>query len=173
MLPSLDRLQKMEKTPLYRKVNTTAHGVHHLDGGDFRDGRTARKGADLNRLPMRGNVRRGRDYTPLFRFLLSKVGQNWDEVFSEATKRLDDTEPVFWLVARREAEKEEYVRIGESSYFSGLFVTADGTLQKVNSSIDASTLEPECKCCTYTFNGVRFSKPFKGFSHNPEVTSAA
>ena len=155
----------MHKSPLYRKVNTTAHGVHHRAGGDFRDERSARYSdpAGANRLAMQGKSQRGRDYTPLFRFFLSKIGSRWNEVFSEASARLDRTEPISWLVALHEADRKDYVRIGESSYFSGLYVANDGTLQVVNPDMDASSLEPDCKCCTYTFNGVRFTKPFKGF----------
>jgi hypothetical protein len=67
---------------LFRKVNTTAHGVHHRFGGDFRDDR---RGEDVlksgaTRLGMHGEKRRGLDYTPLFRFLLSRVGKEWSEV---------------------------------------------------------------------------------------------
>ncbi|WP_244657907.1 hypothetical protein [Pseudomonas fluorescens] len=81
---------------------------------------------------MHSHQRHGFDYTPLFRFLLAKVGQPWDKVFSEANARLDRPEPVFWMVALHENDKDEYVRIGESSYYSGLWVDEAGLLQKVN-----------------------------------------
>jgi hypothetical protein len=145
----------MQKPPLYRKENTTAHGVRHRSGGNFRDERKSRLPiqAESNRTKMHGKVQRGLDYTPLFRFLLSKVKE-----------RLDKTEPIFWLVALREHEREDYVRIGESSYYSGLFVNEDGTLQVVNPSIGPSSLQPTCKCCTHTFNGTPFTKPFAGYT---------
>lgn len=61
---------------------------------------------------MHGRARHGRDYTPLFRFLLSKVGGDWDAIHAEAVSRLDTPEPIFWLVALNEADRKPYVRIG-------------------------------------------------------------
>lgn len=104
---------------------------------------------------MHGKQQRGLDYTPLFRFLLSKVGQPWDDVFSEAVARLDKAEPIFWLVALREDEGRDVVRLGESTYFSGLYVDGKGTLQLVNPSLGPEDMAPTCACCTHTLNGVR------------------
>ena len=150
----------MEKSPLYRKVNTTAHGVHHRVGGDFRDQRQKPDHSKELHQGMHGRKRRGLDYTPLYRFLLSKVGQEWNSIYSEAIARLDRSEPIFWLVALQPAHEQDYVRTGESSYFSGLRVDPDGTLQVVNPKVDAGSLAPLCKCCTHTFNGVRFTRSF-------------
>ena len=151
----------MEKSPLYRKVNTTAHGVHHHVGGDFRDERKKTTDqVEAKHQGMHGRKNRGLDYTPLFRFLLSKVGQEWNFVHSEAVARLDRPEPIFWLVALRRADEQEYVRTGESTYFSGLRIDPDGTLQVVNPRIGAASLAPLCKCCTHTFNGARFTRTF-------------
>lgn len=150
----------MKKSPLYRKVNTTAHGVHHRVGGDFRDQRQQPDHSMQLHQGMHGRKRRGLDYTPLYRFLLSKVGQNWNAVYSEAIARLDRSEPIFWLVALEQADEQDYVRTGESSYFSGLRIAPDGTLQIVNPKVGAGNLAPLCKCCTHTFNGVRFTRSF-------------
>jgi len=144
--------------PLFRKVNTTAHGVHHQTGGDFSDVRNTKvqKRFDGSRQSMHGKQHRGLDYTPLFRFLLSKVGEEWDAVFSEAVARLDRSEPIFWIVARSELERKDYVRLGESTYFSGLYVDEDGRLQPVNPDLGIDDFYPACHCCTHTFNGVPF-----------------
>lgn len=154
----------LKKPPLYRKVNTTAHGVHHPTGGDYRDERNAKVQltSESTRQSMRGHRHRGLDYTPLFKFLLSKVGQRWDDVYSEASSRLDRTEPVFWLVAVHEHERQRYVRVGESSYYSGLYVDAEGFLQVVDPSLESSSLVPLCKCCTHTLNGIPFTRHFIG-----------
>ena len=101
---------------------------------------------------------RGLDYTPLFRFLLSKVGEPWDTVHSEAVSRLDKQEPMFWLVSLNKEDAEDIVRIGESSYFSGLYVDESGILQLVDPGIGPDDLEPMCACCTHTLNGVPFTK---------------
>lgn len=152
------------KSPLYRKVNTTAHGVHHGRGGAYSDERNTKQQARSEgvRQPMHGKRQRGLDYTPLFKFLLSKVGTRWDDVYTEAAGRLDRAEPIFWLVAPHEHERKPFVRVGESSYYSGMYVDGAGILQVVDPSVGASTLVPDCKCCTHTFNGVRFTKPFAG-----------
>lgn len=105
---------------------------------------------------MHSKKARGLDYTPLFRFLLSKVGSDWNEVFSEAKSRLNKTEPIYWIVALNENEKEDYKRIGESSYFSGLYVDKNRKLQLTNPSLQAEDLTPFCDCCTHTLNGKVF-----------------
>lgn len=143
------------KKPLYRKVNTRARGVHHLHGGDFKNTRHRESGVG-----MRKGIQRGLDYTPLFKFLLAKVGCPWSEVHSEVVSRLDKNEPIHWLVAMNYASANEVVRVGESSYFSGLYVNEEGILRIVNPDIDENTLEPLCKCCTHTFNGVPFTRKY-------------
>lgn len=105
------------KKPLYRKVNTRARGVHRLHEGSYKNTRN-RDSA----IGMKQGAQRGLDYTPLFNFLLSKIGGDWNEVHSEAVSRLDKEAPVFWLVAKNYESANEAVRVGESSYFSGLFI---------------------------------------------------
>lgn len=148
------------KEPLYRKENTTAHRARH-DGGDYRDERHRSQQSDASRESMRGRKRRGLDYTPLFKFLLSRCGQPWDAVYSEAKARLDRPEPIFWLVALPGHERSPYVRVGESSYFSGMYVDEAGVLRLVDPSLGPSSLVPSCKCCTHTFNAVPFTRSFE------------
>lgn len=157
----------MHKSPLFRKENTTAHRPHVAVGGDYRDQRNTKREApfDAKRSSMHGKEHRGRDYTPLFKFLLSHVGKPWNEVHSEAVSRLDRVEPIFWLVALTESDRCEFVRVGESSYYSGLYVDDSGLLRQVNPKLGPSSLAPSCKCCTHTFNGVRFTQSF-GFSES-------
>jgi hypothetical protein len=152
----------MHQSPLYRRVNTKARGVHHNTGGDYRHERNTKQALDVDtiRQSMHGKVHRGLDYTPLFRFLLSKVGTPWNDVHSEAAARLDRQEPIFWLVALQTHERQEYIRVGESSYYSGLYVDEAGLLQVVNPSLGPSSLPPMCSCCTHTFNGARFTQRY-------------
>lgn len=49
-------------------------------------------------------------------FLLTKVGQQWDEVYSHAVKRLDKPEPIFWMVALHSHEQRDYVRCGDTCF---------------------------------------------------------
>lgn len=147
------------KEPLYRKVNTRARGVRHRTGGDYRHERHTKAAvAGTNRGTMHGAHRRGLDYTPLFRFLLSKVGSPWDAVYSEAVARLDQPEPIFWLVARTELERQAVVHMGESTHYTGLYVDDDGVLRVVDPDLRPEHLTPYCACCTHTLNGVPFSR---------------
>ena len=144
------------RKPLYRKVNTTAHRVHHHFGGDFRQERNRKKPW----VKMKQGERRGLDYTPLYRFLLSKVGSSWSEIHREACSRLDREDPIYHLVSLQKSNARDYVRVGESTYFSGLFVDDDGLLKVVNPDINETTLTPDCKCCTHTFNGKVFTRSY-------------
>lgn len=145
------------KPNLFRKVNTTARGVRHDLGGDFKTSRNAKNDSREFAIgSMHGKQLRGLDYTPLFRFLLSKIGSDWDQTFSEAVSRLDKPDAIFWLVAKNDAQKQEMVRVGESSYFSGMFIDEDGKLQLTNPLIKAESLMPFCSCCTHTLNGKVF-----------------
>lgn len=154
---------KHEKAPLYRRVNTKALRCTHKHGGDFRNERNTKRlsGDDAKRGRMQGRSDRGLDYTPLFRFLLSRVGTRWDEVHAEAVARLDREAPIDWLVARREEDKQARVRVGESTYFSGLFVDDNGLLQRVDEALSVESLSPSCACCTHTFDGVPFVRKFE------------
>ena len=96
---------------------------------------------------------------PLFRFLLSKVGHQWDNVFSEANARLDRPDPVFWMVALHESDTRDYVVLDENSYYSGLCVDEAGLLQKVNPQLTPEQMNPVCDGYTHTFNGVVFAQP--------------
>jgi hypothetical protein len=151
----------MHKEPLFRKENNTVHRNHpRLSGGEYRHKRNtkAEERSEATHRSMHGKKHRGLDYTPLFKFLLSSVGENWNEIYSEAVSRLDCPEPIFWLVALYEHERKEYVQIGETSFFSGLYVDGKGLLQRVNPDLGPERMMPLCHCCTYTLNG----KPFSG-----------
>ncbi|MCG7497485.1 hypothetical protein MHO82_11460 [Vibrio sp. Of7-15] len=150
-------MKKFEKKPLYRKVNTRTHRVPHVHGGDYRDNR-----GKNSAFVMRKGVKRGLDYTPLFKFLLSKVGHEWDSVFREAASRLDKKEPIYWLVSLDPDRAQDYVRLGESSYFSGLYVDQQGIMKVTNPDVNESTFRPFCKCCTHTYNGIVFEQEYVG-----------
>mgnify|MGYP001814411334 CR=1 FL=1 len=151
------------KEPLYRKVNTRTRGVFHHKGGRARweRGTKAMKQSEALRGSMHQGGRNGLDYTPLFRFLLSKVGQDWDDVHSEAVSRLDEQRPIFWMVARSEADRRSCFIYGESSYFSGLYVDEQNRLALADPELKNEDLEPTCPCCTHTFNGVPFVRTYE------------
>lgn len=72
---------------------------------------------------------------------------------TQAVPRLDKENPIYWIVARNEHEKQPVVRVGNNSYFSGLYVDGDGLLAKVAPDLRNEDLKPQCKCCTHSFNG--------------------
>lgn len=148
--------------PLFRRVNTRARGVSHDLGGDFAAQRQS-KSLPRNRSglgPMHGRTRRGLDYSPLFKFLLSQVGEDWTNVHREAVERLDREEPIYWMVARSDLEKRSVVRVGDNSCYSGLYIGKDNRLAFVDPEINEHDLNPACGCCTHTFNGRRFTRPY-------------
>ena len=147
------------KKPLYRSVNTRTHGVRHGGGEDYRSSR--RREGRVHAGAMGGRQRHGLDYTPLFKFLLLRVGDDWDIVHAEAIARLDRAEPIFWMVARSQAEGEPFVCMGGSAYYSGLFVDDDNRLQRVDPALSVEQMEPDCACCTHTFNGVLFTRKYR------------
>lgn len=152
----------MEKKPLYRKVNSKARWCHHNTGSDANRSRNTKKGMTDK---MKRGVQRGLDYTPLFKFLLSKVGKKWDDVYKEAQSRVESEEPIFYMVKlekyphehRFHSTEQKYnvsFGYGESSRFSTLVVDENGLLQKEDENIANESFFPSCKCCTHTFNGV-------------------
>lgn len=144
--------------PLYRKVNSNTRNSHHHSGGDAKYNRNTKKGIDKS---MHGGVQHGLDFTPLYKFLLSKVGKDFNDVYSEVIERLgsiplkEKEDSIWWLVARNEDEITDHGirRCDESSYYSQLKIDGDGKLQIAKPSVTNETLFPSCPCCTHTFNG--------------------
>lgn len=110
--------------------------------------------------PCAASSGKGLDYTPLFKFLLSRVGDDWEAVHADAVARLDRVEPIFWMVARSEAERKPFVLIGENAYYSGLFVDEDNRLRMVDPELQVEQMAPSCACCTHTLNGVPFTRKY-------------
>ena len=147
------------KEPLYRKVNTRTHHVRREAGGEFRHERRTGNDWETTRGSMHPDTKHGHDYTPLHRFLLSRVGKRWVDVHSEAISRIDDESQIWWMVAAPGAERRDCVRTGENSYFSGLYVDEAGVLRVVDPALTAENFLPTCTCCTHTFNGERVVPP--------------
>jgi len=52
------------------------------------------------------------------------------------------------------------MRVGESSYCSGLRIDAEGRLALVDPALRNEDLQPSCRCCTHSFNGNPFVNKF-------------
>lgn len=150
-----------EKEPLYRKVNSKARGCHHRKGTDAKYDRHTKEGMSTK---MKRGEHRGLDYTPLYKFLLSKVGKNWDDVYSEAVSRLVGGDPamIYVLIVRpNDNYQASFVRTGESTYYNALYVGDDNILQKVDPNFTQNDIIPLCACCTHTFNGKPITRKYE------------
>ena len=140
------------KPPLYRKANTRTHRVRYHTTGDAKHDRNTKKGITRSMTAKKHPL----DFTPLYIFLISKIGQPWDEVHSEAVSRLpkEHKDAVNWLFRDRtdDAKHLQYIRGGECSYYSPLMVDENGLIQKAN-DVTIVDIYPSCSCCTHTFNG--------------------
>lgn len=152
-------MKRDRKEPLYRKEKKTGLETNYYvkRGGEARWNRhtkqTKREAeAEVSFKPMK-KLKLDYDYSPLFMFLLSKVGEVWNDVYSEAKSRLDKEEPIWWMVARTNKERENgVVRMGESAYYSQLKVDENGILVKVDPDAKPFWLE-SCWIRTHSFNG--------------------
>ena len=151
----------IKKKPLYRKENKTCinwQGNHRRDD-DFKHERHTKKFKkfDGNKMSMKGKRKKGYDYTPLYRFLHSKVGQDWNEIYSEAKSRLDKTDPIFYIVekpntpyTRLASSPKDIARVGEGTYWHTMYIDENKTLQFKNKE---ATIKASCNCCTHTLDG--------------------
>ncbi len=183
--------REFAKKPLYRKVNRRTHslGMHDRGGPEYRWTRNAkpsnREAAEKGALG--GTHHHGLDYTPLYRFLLSRVGTDWRTAYAEAEPRLPDPvrdarrdAPIFDMVYDPELDEDakdwielrgqpmhDILRVGECTLFSTLCVGPDGTLQKVSPDLGVEHISPYCPCHTHTFNGAVVTNPCR----NPAFVS--
>ena len=167
-----------EKKPLFRPENkTTIQTKYYIRrGGKHKHTRNTKefKSFDGNRWKMHSKGNLGLDYTPLYNFLISSVGKNFDEVYAEACERMSGLghnykEEIFYCV-----EKNTYIengnvydskgelvsciwRSGESSYHDKMFIDDNGVLRLVREfNIDKNTdsdLKLGCACHTHSVNG--------------------
>ena len=153
-------MKRDKKEPLFRKENKSSLYTHYYvkKGGDFRHERHTKEMKNFE--GTHKSMKSGKfdyDYTPLFRFLQSKVGKKWDNVYSEAVSRLNDTKPIFWLVKLHESNNiiEEFsfpaiARIGQNSCWHTLTVDENGILVYIDKT---ATITPSCSCCTMALDG--------------------
>ncbi len=163
-----------EKEPLYRKVNSKARGCHHNTGLDAKHTRNTKAGLTKK---MRQGAQRGLDYTPLYKFLLSKVGKPWVDVLKEAQSRLDKDEPIYYMVIMGD-DLSGYHNINHLGYFnsgssmySTLIVDDNGLLQKMKPELKNEDFYPSCWCCTRTFNGTVLKHSYDDFNKKQNTLS--
>jgi hypothetical protein len=141
-----------EIKPLYRTINTRTHHVRHNSGQDSKHDRNTKNGMGKS---MKRDTNRGLDFTPLYIFLISKIGKNYDDVYSEALSRIpkSEKEVIDHLFEDGQDKHFPYVRCGEHSYFSRLTVDKNGLIQKFYPDLTINDIYPSCDCHTHTFDG--------------------
>ena len=135
-----------EKAPLYRRETRGSYRNHHLkETIHYRYVRHKKRGkkTTMKHAPDSGT---NLDYTPLYRFLQSKVGKDWDAIYSEAVSRLPAEYPI-WHIVKKDIEVVEgiaqhknqkgeevwaIIGIGESAYFHALYIDENNLLQVKN-----------------------------------------
>lgn len=155
--------------PLYRKWNTRVLSPSYwlnLWGGDYRHERSKHKNDfETTKLPMKKNRGAGYDYTPLYQYLRSHVGENWNDIYSKILPRLPDTKEgreAWTIFVLQPGEKvRPLVRYGPRSMFSALYIDEKNLLQVVDPTVGVEHCNapygkdfPE----TYTLNGKRIMK---------------
>ena len=125
---------KEQKNPLYRKINTKSLSTRYWVEGKpkYKHDKLKYEREGLMVIPIKRRRVHGCNwgnfnYNPLFRFLHSKVGSNWDEIYSECCDRLLYREPV-WVLVDRYYKGYDTVRFGENNYWDKLYINEYGIL---------------------------------------------
>jgi hypothetical protein len=144
-----------EIKPLWRKLNKEkSYKTHDLKVGAEFDKNTKE---GVKRSMRSDNRNRGiKDYTPLYKYLIKHVGEDFDKICSDIYPRIDDRDAIWHIIADNENKKKPIARVGNNSYYNELYVDENNILQIVDPELKNSDLYPSCDCCTHSFNG----KPF-------------
>lgn len=163
-----------EKELLYRKEKKTglSRRGHIQTGQEYRWQRNTKEFGNSEAQHEAMNPGKyGYDYTPLCRFLLSRVGQPWEPTYHEAQTRLKGQDygekPIWWMVAQNESERDDwgYSHIGEHSMWSQLYVDDESILQI---SKPEARGKISCSCCTHSFNGKVLDPNVRDNWYNPD-----
>lgn len=168
----------MPQEPLYRKINKIVAGRTEVFGMQKRAKYDRHTKVGQRTSMSSQNTWKSEmsmyDYSPLFQFLLKKVGCNWAEVWKECQARLNTIEPVLCMVvnvgrnglvvpfneysqfssywAGDALPYEPCFLAGYDSYFSTLYVDENHILQFVDPDFVPKTREYYTHG-TETFNG--------------------
>lgn len=133
--------------PLYRKVNRKCLHCYDTKSKHYRWQRNTKKEKKLledsishGKMHKRPSMFLGRkyDYTPMLMYVLNRVGEDVDKVYSDVCKRIEGEGKVLFnkMVSRKPKETlKDYFRYGEGSYYSQLYVDDENKIQKVNPNL--------------------------------------
>lgn len=133
--------------PLYRKVNRKCLHCYDAKASHYRWQRNTKKENKL----IEDSVSHGKmhkrpsiftshkyDYTPMIMYVLNRVGEDFDKVYSDVCKRIEGEGKVLFnkMVSKKPKEElNDYFRYGEGSYYSQLYVDDENKIQKINPNL--------------------------------------
>lgn len=91
------------------------------------------------------------DYTPLYNYLLTQIGEDFNVIHSYVQKRVNNINRIYDII-KPSTYKLSYVRVSENAYYSALYIDEYNTLKKINPNFNIEHMYPFCSCCTHTFN---------------------
>lgn len=104
-----------------------------------------------------GDQGEGYDYTPMFKFVLKHIGEDVDKIYSEVCRRTNERGKYLFNVLVSRKPKDELnplLRLGETSFWSQLYVDENNKIQKV---------EPNMQGAWITYGG-QWGQSFNGKS---------
>ena len=101
----------------------------NTDGREIRHKKRNLNFVGAQRISIIGTVWTTRPCSNCFSRALATIGQR---SMAKPFARLNRSEPIFWLVASCDAEKQPFVRIGGNSFYSGLYVDENTRLSLVD-----------------------------------------
>lgn len=148
--------------PLWRKSRPPKPYLnHHMKELSASRDRNTKAGVRRSMSKTRSTMR---DFTPLYQYLLSAVGEDFDMIKSHVYKRLEaqDRDVIWNMVATNDLQlnPDGIVRLTDNAYYSQLYVDNDNILKVYKPEVTINHLFPHCSCCTHTFNGTKFINPY-------------
>lgn len=135
-------MREHKKKWLFDKGKTSGEKKRWVGGRDFANDRNTKEFQDLEYIPKRngmkprtnrGGIKSQLDFSPLRRFLKSKVGKSWDLVYSEICDRIPEEirkthNPVDWYVCTHTKLMEDgsIVDTAVSSWGNRNVISKDG-----------------------------------------------
>lgn len=148
-----------EEKPLYRKEKKTGLMTQYYvnRGGEYRWERsksvTPNRVYDALKQQMKSR-KLGMDWQPLYNFIMSNVGCNYDETYSKALKRCNKFRDEFnkhWAYLFN--DDRDIVRLGENTYYSALTIDEFNNIQIRNTGAEPIKGGSFSFGYTHSFNG--------------------
>lgn len=161
-------MKRTKLKPLYRTACRPTYG-HFKENKHYRHIRNKKKtviegeesvDTDTKMVRQRKDVRQ-LDFTPLYKYLQSKVGEDYDTVYSNVVERIPRNQRgVIDYIVMADNTGDGVARLGESTYFRTLYVDENNKLQFVNKDYK-QTVSKWCYMDTTTLDGKTITETTK------------